>query len=89
VKQSNIPEEEFTEPNKIKLDSTTIVPKTQEDETSIEVFQDELKANQVKSDTLKLEDRKSPTPAIKIGDPSTSDSSQTKGNTNKSSNKNE
>ena len=37
VKQSNIPEEEFTEPNKIKADSTIIVPKTQEVETNIKV----------------------------------------------------
>ena len=89
VKQSNIPEEKFTEPNKIKLDSTTSVPKTQEDENSIKVLQDELKANQVKSDTLKLEDRKSPTPVIKIGEPSNPDSGQTKENTDKSSNQNE
>ena len=89
VKQSNIPEEEFTEPNKIKADSTRIVPKTQEVETNIKVNQNELKVDQVKSDTLKLENRKSPTSTIKTGEPPTPDANQTEENTEKQSNEND
>ena len=89
VKQSNIPEEEFTEPNKIKADSTIIVPKTQEVETNIKVNQNELKVDQVKSDTLKLENRKSPTSTIKTGETPTPDANQTEENTEKQSNEND
>ena len=89
AKQSNIPEEELDEPNKIKADSLVSVPKTQEDETSIKVHQEELKVNQVKSDTLKLENRKSPTSAIKTGQAPTPDSNQLEGNTEKPSNEND
>ena len=89
VKQSNIPEEKVIELNNFKADSTKNVPKTQEDETSLKVPQNKLEVNQTEPDTLKLENRKTSTPAIKTEDLPSSDSNQSEENTEKPSNEND
>ncbi|MBT5783092.1 MAG: hypothetical protein HOI03_07980, partial [Candidatus Marinimicrobia bacterium] len=72
-----------------KADSTENVPKTQEDETSLKVPQNKLEVNQTEPDTLKLENRKTSTPAIKTEDLPSSDSNQSEENTEKPSNEND